>query len=124
MSSSSLTYECPMVPSSSSSSHGILPPPPWRPEHRRVFIIEEVRNHHRPAEPQDAVVVDGMDPLINRKSDVLLLREYDNTNPQEGDLWLHGDNLWAHLNGVTIPLIMGAVQLWDVGRWDDARRWS
>ncbi len=86
---------------------------------RRLFILDEDTGVHRPIESSE-VAMDGYgtELHLNGQTPYLELLEFENTDPQEGDIWLYQDKLYFHTCGQTYNIPYGTEYSWDNGDWD------
>lgn len=75
---------------------------------RRVLVLRDmsVGELHDVVRSGDTIVDEEGNPLfVLGVTPRLNFPEYDNTSPQDGDLWKWNDKLWVHLSGVTYRLL-------------------
>lgn len=115
-SSSSLMSSSSLVPSSSCSPR-VVPNP------MTAFVVPEDTWEHRLAEPGEVLIDAGKrEVFTNEVTQYLLLPTYANQDPKEGDIWIWAGQVRARVLGHTIPLVMGELDKWDVGKWDEPGR--
>jgi len=109
--------------SSSSSSLSSLAPLLPIPGARPIFVVEEELQEHRILLPEEVAIDSaGNELLVNDSNKYFVLKNFDNQDPQDGDLWTYDGKVFVHLCGVTYEIAKGVVDTWDVGMWDTPGR--